>query len=741
MKLIKREVFDRTIKDQEDYSFDIIDKGLYWVSISAKCKNWLQNYKKLFNDDDLAIEIDGFPFFEFKGKRKEFSSPASFNGNELKNLTKTNFFLIPFSAGKHILKFFSDQTPFLEDIKIFELESENDRTLKIFGDFLPKSENNKLFFDIAIKNIVLNNVKILAKADVGDKFGLKINGKTAENSHSKKYKIWYWLGTQLKGQNKELSEEIESDSDLNYLEFKGEGNPIIENIEFNFIEFDLNKSAKVALYKDIELSDFVNLRSEPDDKAEVIIPVKNGEKVKILEEFVIGSYVENLSYVWHKIKYKEHKGFVLSSFIEIEGQERDRIIEIIKNKAKEIGIDENLVLALAGCESRFKVYASSGKAVNSRKALGVFQITEKLKIDLNNPSKPFYSPIDDLFNFEENITAGIKYFAHLYNGKYKNSSDKLSRAVAAYNTGPADVPVKGKLNLDIYDKETCRLVNCVIKNYKRKNWLDIFWPTLLIILAALNFAFFGLNYSDGDLSPNLERSLTANINNLNSDNTLGIDKNSILENKKKIIWKKETDELLFLNDNASIVYRLPAKDLKIDEILKTPAEDIDINRSIFVKELAEEKNKIFYFSASESGYCGSGGCSQIIYRFNLENKELRVVKNRIFGHSEKMIFSPDGAKAALSYCANAGAYCGGCNIEIINLESFESDKIQKIESKEFPDNHLKYLSWKNNNEIEFSIDYWNCGKLDGKIRERIFDYNLQTGQIFMKREAIRLNNG
>ena len=62
MKLIKEEKISKQIIDQYVWSFTVPEDGVYVVSVSARCKNWLQNYKRLFSDDDLAIQIQSAMF-------------------------------------------------------------------------------------------------------------------------------------------------------------------------------------------------------------------------------------------------------------------------------------------------------------------------------------------------------------------------------------------------------------------------------------------------------------------------------------------------------------------------------------------------------------------------------------------------------------------------------------------------------------------------------------------------------
>ena len=115
---ITSEVFDRVVKDQEVWDFKVEKNGVYAISVSAKCKNWSQNFRRLFNDDDLAVQIDDYLFAEMKGKKREFASPGSWNGNEIKNNSKTVLFILPLRSGSHKITFWVGGQPFVEEIKI-----------------------------------------------------------------------------------------------------------------------------------------------------------------------------------------------------------------------------------------------------------------------------------------------------------------------------------------------------------------------------------------------------------------------------------------------------------------------------------------------------------------------------------------------------------------------------------------------------------------------------------------------
>ncbi len=105
LQKIQVENFNRIIRDQEKHDFNIDADGVYLILFAARCKNWLQNFRRLFNDDDLALQIDDYLFAEIGGKKREFSSAGSWNGNELKGKTKDVFIILPLKKSTHTIKF------------------------------------------------------------------------------------------------------------------------------------------------------------------------------------------------------------------------------------------------------------------------------------------------------------------------------------------------------------------------------------------------------------------------------------------------------------------------------------------------------------------------------------------------------------------------------------------------------------------------------------------------------------
>jgi len=126
MKLIKQKTFNLGIEDEHDYDFELDNKGLYLIEIIASCKFWKQNLLKIisfFKDDNLTVKINEIKFPKLNGKRGLFNGEVAWSGSNLKGLSKTNVFVIYLEKGNHIIHFLAKQKPFLESIKISQIEN------------------------------------------------------------------------------------------------------------------------------------------------------------------------------------------------------------------------------------------------------------------------------------------------------------------------------------------------------------------------------------------------------------------------------------------------------------------------------------------------------------------------------------------------------------------------------------------------------------------------------------------
>lgn len=102
---------------------------------------------------------------------------------------------------------------------------------------------------------------------------------------------------------------------------------------------------------------------------------------------------------------------------------------LIASAARRNGVSASLALAVAHTESAFDAHAISRTG-----AMGLMQLM---------PGTAAWLEVADAFDPEQNTDAGTRYLAQLLR-RYRGDR---SRALAAYNLGPARVPAQGRVAL------------------------------------------------------------------------------------------------------------------------------------------------------------------------------------------------------------------------------------------------------------------------------------------------------
>ena len=714
MKIIKNEKLNREVKDQEIWSFDLEQDGVYIISVSAKCKNWLQNFKHLFDDDDLALQLDGYLFAEIKGKKHEFASSGSWNGNEIKNDVKTVLFIVPLKSGSHKITFWAGGMPFVEEVGIYSIE-ENEIDLisskiTIFGKFL----------DVIIKNLKIENLNVTAKANISSKLEIIVDEIVQKNPKYKRFEKWYWYGQELKGKYKDFKISGGFDDNKHSIQFVGEGNPEIESVKLKInTENVVYEYGYIRLYKDIQDSLFTNLRLTPSNESQILAEIKDGERVSIHKKVVLGKYIKNLSETWHEIIFNGIRGFALSSFIEIDGQERERVVDLIREKCNQYSIDSNIMLALAGHESHFKPYARSYKG-----AQGIFQLTEGTATQVK---------ITDRYDVYQNIDGGVRYYKEL-ESRITGRGDILVKRLAAWRDGPT-VTLKtihaGTFSYDKLSNETKILIKSVSANIEKRDWYHIIFVPILAIFLISPF-FFEKIISNGQIlqSANAVQTLgdindgvtplpnseyfsdtpdIAYVPNVSSVFDFDYPHKKYLK-YPRVFLEENTNQVVFLNSGRNMMKTIDVVRLDLDKNLKIPADFlVDYPHHNFITYVVfEYPQNVFYFGATDSASCGASNCWFVLYRFDANKDKLEVIDTDVFGEIMGMYISPDGQRLALISGETGGTCLNDEPITIYNTSNFDEQTVEGFYMDAFDSRLVNHLSWISNNEIDFNVDYTSC---------------------------------
>lgn len=238
MKQIKVGALNLTVKDTFNYQFDVPETGLHAIEIIAGARSWWQNVKSwraFFNDDDLAVTLDGAKFHKLNGKKGLFDGEASWNGNNLKGLAKTVLIVANLNKGSHELAFKADVNPVLQNIAIWMAESKEIKFTPIENN-PPQDGNRRQWMTIILLNLPLKHLQIKALASNypklrdDDDIKLIINGKIQQNSSDKSHQDWYWCGRILQDREKTFAQDLNLPAGLHYVELWADKTPTLKKI-------------------------------------------------------------------------------------------------------------------------------------------------------------------------------------------------------------------------------------------------------------------------------------------------------------------------------------------------------------------------------------------------------------------------------------------------------------------------------------------------------------------------------
>lgn len=728
--------FPITIKERFNYPVTVDIAGLYSISISARVKSAKQINGS--DDEDLQIEIDCKKFREIPplNKPQYKNIPPAFNGGKLQGLKKTVVFFIWLEKGSHIVSLIPDHSAIIENVMVEKKENIQNITLAINeqaedGDRRPWFAF--IFVDLAVKEI---SASVIARSRWLDRDDaqIKIDGEIQQYKKANPlHRLWYWIGSLFKEREEMAYFKPNLSEGIHYIEINADRMPTLNNISFI-----LGDARPKGIIKDTNQGIIeTKFRREPKRTEDNIISeIPVGEEVEILEEVVEGEYVTNMSNIWHNVLYKGQQGYIISTYVDIEGKTQ----EIVKNKiiqaARELNMDENLMLAIAKAESHFKPYA-----VSVANAKGIFQLT-KIAIDqLKKKSMGnLCYELTDPFNIEQNIQGGARYFKWLHKVYYKGDKEALQKALAGYNWGQnyvsQNIPFKQiqiPENVKQYVKE--------VLDYKKEFEQNGFSRIKIIVSVLFAFVFFviianviqSLNYSsnvgnDETVKRSNFATLTLNSKLNNEVAHAGIDINEEDLLIAPRVYLNEDNKIVFVNSNNNVARYLDKNRLKIS-LFNASDNMPEIYPVIYVMgDVIEQPDNVFYFFATTGYACGSGGCSYVFYKYQALSDKLAALDDRkIMGDSPKMFLSPDKKKIAVLSHMRAGLSCPASQLAVFDLMSGMIEKITGFNDDNFQESMVESIKWKTDTEIIFTIENFNCNaRWEGSwIRNFMYDIKNQ----------------
>lgn len=727
-KIEKKLEFPLAIKEKLDYSFDVAISGLYSISISARAKSAKQINSS--DDEDLQVEIDERKFSKIpQGDKPQYKDIApAFNGSKLKGLKKTVMFFMWLDAGLHIVSFFPDNSAFVENLNIKKFEDESNINLEIneqAEDGDRRSWFAFVFADLSIKEIA---VSIIVKSRWFDRDDaqIKIDGeiKSYKNAGAL-HRFWYWAGSLLKGKEETADFKPNLSEGTHYIEINADRMPLLKNISF-FLGDILPKGVIADTNHGITE---IKFRSEPKRADNIICEIPVGGQIEILEEIVEGEYITNMGNIWHKALYEEKKGYIISTYVDIEGKTQKVIKEKIIQEAEKLKMDGNLMAAIAKAESHFKPYA-----VSEIGAKGIFQLMPIAIEQLRGKNmKDLYYDMSDSFDIDQNINGGMRYFKWLYKIYYKGDVDALKKSLAAYNWGivyvPKNIPfdqIQLPESVKLYIKKVLQYA----EEFKQKGFSvlgAIF--SMLLVIVFVGIAANALQFLEHKLAVNnmVNANILSNSAILESD----INKTNVAADAEEPnlsvprAYLGKNDQIVFADNAGKIVGCLDKDRLNLIELFDVSDNVAEIQSEIYLKgDILEQPDGVFYFFATIGSACGSGGCGYKFYKYNLPADNLETLDDGgIFGSAPKLFLSPDSKAIIILSHSNAGVACVSAYLSVFNLEEGKNRLITEFEDGNFTENYIEKVGWISDAKMEFAVENYNCRALqDGKwIKKYVYD--------------------
>ncbi|MFY9463151.1 MAG: lytic transglycosylase domain-containing protein [Candidatus Sungiibacteriota bacterium] len=713
---------NKRITGSFDYHFHIPENGVYTISIAARCRSGEQIRKR--GGEDLRIEIDGIAPREIPAASKpQYQDiPASWNGTLLRGAKQTVIFIMRLQAGEHTIAFIPQEGAAIEREPTLSPIS-NLAAINLDPEEHAEDGDRRPWFTFAFIDLPLDSFSIDASVRWhwrdGDDIKLVIDGEVQKNTSplSVFHRKWLWSSFPFQSNRQEKTFSPVLPKGIHYIELWADRTPILHRARFDASgSGDASVKAKVIWQSTV-------LRTDHNTVSDIMVEdIPHGEWVVILERATRGERIKNSkgdflsTNRWHKVKYGGDVGYIYSLALEMEGESQIAIQQIMAHEAEAVGMNPEILLALADCESNAFPYTVSWNRDNPKVevAFGVMQLSKKLIEDLNNPSKPFYSPVDsdDVFNLHHNIRGGIRYFQHLYDTVYKNSKDRLRKSIAAYNAGTGNVPIDQAFNLGIYEGQTKRDVLCVERHLRRKTFQKI-----LSRAKTASFLIFGLAAALWLNETMVAPALGMLIDNRSAaimkavDHAHGIPQDlwRIPHAFPAVSLNKGDTELIFFNRNGERTAHVPVGRLGSLGGMPITASlgNIWLNRGIL-----EYHDGTFYFSATASALChvtreshGESNCAATVYRFDANTNDLRIVLRSLEGSNNGLYLSPDASRLAIARSVMTSICSAEDYLTILNLADGTTKEYDVVGKRDHDLNAITFVTWRDERHAVIAIEH------------------------------------
>lgn len=231
--------FPSEINTNTSAIFSVDKFGLYFLTITARCHSAKQNKSR--KNEELRVEIDDLKFREIPPITKtQYNKIApSWNGTNLKGLSKTVTFILVLNKGKHVLNFIPTNGSVIEKWECRYIQ--NPQKINFILNKQAEDGNCRPWYTFVLNDLPLNS--ILSEASVswhfwdGDNIKLIIDNQIEKNNFSKLWKYWAWsarpwqIFSGIKKEQKNFTKNLQPD--IHYIEFWADRTPILNQVSID----------------------------------------------------------------------------------------------------------------------------------------------------------------------------------------------------------------------------------------------------------------------------------------------------------------------------------------------------------------------------------------------------------------------------------------------------------------------------------------------------------------------------
>lgn len=242
MKSIFSDHKERVIDTLERVDFNVKQKGIYLIQVSAKTKD--EKQLSGTDDEDLRVEIDCRKFPLLTNQQRYFDSPAAFSGGAVHGLAKGVFIIIWLDTGNHQLNLIPDLAATVLGIDIRQISensslSEFDLSLNLTAE--DGDRRDWLTFVLVDASLKSFTPELILKRRFIDSDDVKItiNDSIRKAHYNNCQKLWYFVASLLRGEQQSKEFKVNLSIGLHYIELAADRTPTLNTISFSSLTFQI----------------------------------------------------------------------------------------------------------------------------------------------------------------------------------------------------------------------------------------------------------------------------------------------------------------------------------------------------------------------------------------------------------------------------------------------------------------------------------------------------------------------